>query len=106
MSKITLDFMERFMGNLDTAIRTFVGNKLNDKQDLPTLMSQVMNVGSTSVTFIGIPTTGVQIVDIYTSKAGLDYVSIDDSTAGSLTVNYEAQTSAVTVYLKIERYTS
>ena len=104
MSKITLSFMQRFMGELDTAIRNFVGDKLSDKQDIPTLMSQTLAVGSTSVTFTGLPTTGVNIVDVYTSKAGLDYDSIDDSTAGSLTITYEAQQSAITVYLKIEGY--
>ncbi len=106
MSKITLSFMQRFMGKLDTAIKDYVGGKLNGKQDVPTLKSQTMAVGSTSVTFTEIPTTGVQIVDIYTSKAGLDYVSIDDSTAGQLTVYYDAQVTTVTVYLKIERYAS
>ena len=106
MSKITLTFMQRFMGELDTAIRNFVGDKVDEKQDIPTLLSQTLAVGSTSVTFTGLPTTGVNIIDIYTSKAGLDYVSLDDSTAGQLTVNYEAQLTAITVYLKIERYES
>ena len=98
--------MQRFMGELDTAIRNFVGDKVDEKQDIPTLLSQTLAVGSTSVTFTGLPTTGVNIIDIYTSKAGLDYVSLDDSTAGQLTVNYEAQLTAITVYLKIERYES
>ena len=106
MSKITLTFMQRFMGELDTAIRNFVDEKISEKQNVPTLLSQTLAVGSTSVTFTGLPTTGVNIVDIYTSKTGLDYVSLDDSTAGQLTVNYDAQSVAVTVYLKIERYES
>ena len=106
MSKITLSFMQRFMGKLDTAIKDYVGGKLNGKQDVPILKSQAMAVGSTSVTFTGLPTTGVNIIDIYTSKAGLDYTSLDDSTAGQLTVNYDAQSVAITVYLKIERYES
>lgn len=104
MSKITLTFMQRFMGELDTAIRNFVDEKISGKQNVPTLLSQTLAVGSTSVTFTGLPTTGVNIVDIYTSKTGLDYVSLDDSTAGQLTVNYEVQSTAITVYLKIERY--
>lgn len=104
MSKITLTFMQRFMGELDTAIRNFVGEKVGEKQDIPTLLSQTLAVGSTSVTFTGLPTTGVNIIDIYTSKTGLDYLSLDDSTAGQLTVNYDAQVTVITVYLKIERY--
>jgi hypothetical protein len=92
------------MGELDTSIRNFVDEKISGKQNVSTLLSQTLAVGSTSVTFTGLPTTGVNIVDIYTSKTGLDYVSLDDSTAGQLTVNYDAQSVAVTVYLKIERY--
>lgn len=106
MSKITLDFMQRFMGNLDTAIRNYVSGQLNDKQDAPTLLSQTLATGATSVTFTGLPTTGVNIIDVYTSKAGLDYTDIDDSVSGSLTLTYEAQLSATTVYLKIEGYES
>lgn len=75
---------------------------LGDKADKPTLKTQTLSAGSTSVTFTGIPTTGNVMLDIYTSKAGLDYTSLDDSTAGTLVVTYEAQSSAVTVYLKIE----
>lgn len=104
MSKITLSFMQRFMGNLDTAIRNFVENKVRNKQDAPVLMSQTLTAGRESVTFNNVPTTGTVITDIYTSKAGLGYESIDDSVAGSITVNYEAQTENVVVYLKIERY--
>lgn len=104
MSKITLSFMQRFMGELDTAIRNFVASQIDGKQNVPTLMSQILATGNTSVTFTNVPTTGVNIVDIYTDKTGLDYTSIDDSTAGTLIVTYEPQISATTVYLKIERY--
>ena len=196
MSKITLTFMQRFMGNLDTAIRTFVGGITGDKADLQTtnkdslvdainevaqggggggsttlggltdvtltnpssdqvlkydgekwvngsggsgsstladltdvslntpttgqllqfngtawvnvdnnvsFKSQTLAANATSVTFTGIPTTGNYITDIFTSKAGLDYESINDSTAGTLVVTYEAQSSAVTVYLRLEK---
>lgn len=106
MSKITLSFMQRFMGKLDTAIKDYVGGKLSGKQDVPVLKSQTMAVGSTSVTFTGLPTTGVNIIDIYTSKTGLDYLSIDDSTAGQLTVNYDAQSVAITVYLTERKISS
>lgn len=164
MSKITLSFMQRFMGELDTAIRNFVGGITGDLSELETTdktslvdainevktgssvvtslaglddvlvttpsngqvlkynvtehkwenanesggggsatyMSQTLSAGSTSVTFTGVPTTGNLALDIYTSKAGLDYTSLDDSTAGTLIVTYEAQSSAVTVYLRIE----
>lgn len=104
MSKITLAFMQRFMGELDTAIRNFIGDKIDGKQDAPIIKSQQLTVGQTSVTFTGVPTTGTVMTEVYTSKAGLDYESIDDSVAGSLVVNYEEQDETITVYLKIEVY--
>lgn len=161
MARITLTFMQRFMSELDTAIKTYVSsitgslnglhttdktslvdaiNEITDKSGATelnglsdvdissptngqvlsfnsttnkwenkagggssaTFLSQTLTTGSTSVTFTGIPTTGNNVVDIYTSKKGLDYTSINDSTAGTLVVNYEAQSNDVTVYLRIE----
>ena len=104
MSKITLSFMERFINNLDTAIKTYVGNKVDEKQNKATVLSQTLEAGDTSVVFLDIPTTGTNFIDVYTSKEGLDYTSIDGSTSGQLTITYEAQASDITVYLKIEGY--
>lgn len=106
MSKITLSFMQRFMGELNTAIKNYVADKVSNKQDTPTILSQTLATGNTSVTFTNVPTIGVNIIDVYTSVAGLDYESIDDSTAGTLVITYEAQESNVTVYLRIERYSA
>ena len=132
MSKITLSFMQRFMGNLDRAIRDYVSSKLStidthigevvdekiedamssvdeyideavaQKQDKPIIMHQTMNVGTTTVTFTELPTTGFNMLDIYTSIADIDYVELDDSTAGQLTVTYEAQEVDVEIFLRIE----
>lgn len=104
MSKITLAFMQRFMGKLDTAIRNYVENQIGNKQNAPTLKYVQMPIGETSVTFTDIPTTGTVMCEVYTSKTGLDYLSIDDSISGTLTVNYEEQDEVITVYLKIEVY--
>ena len=44
MSKITLSFMQRFMGELDTAIKTYIGGKVS------TLSSQLfINKGDSIV---------------------------------------------------------
>jgi len=67
----------------------------------PTVKIATLAAGATSVTFTGIPTTGNNTIDIYTSKAGLDYDSVDDTTTGQLTYTFEAQSAAVTVYLVI-----
>lgn len=163
MSKITLSFMQRFMGKLDTAIRNFVGNITGDLDDLQTTdksslvnaineakssggasnisglddvtitdvedkqvlkynstnqkwenkadsssatyKTATLTAGNTSVIFTGIPTTGNNIIEVFTSQTDLDYESLDDSVSGSLTVYYEAQSSNVTVYLRIEGVT-
>lgn len=120
MSKITLSFMQRFMGKLDTAIRNFVGDITGDLDDLQTTdksslvnaineanqggttyKTQTLTAGSTSVTFTNLPTTGNYIFEVYTSVIGLDYVSASAS-SGQQTYTYEPQNSAVIVYLKVE----
>ena len=77
---------------------------IQTKLTKPEIKTQTLAAGSTSVTFTNIPTTGNHIIDVYTNKAGLYYTAIDDSIAGSLTVTYESQSSAVTVCLRIEEY--
>ena len=66
-----------------------------------TVKTATLAAGSTTVTFTQIPTTGDNLIDVYTDVAGLEYTAVDDSTAGQLTYTFEAQESAVTVYLVI-----
>lgn len=73
---------------------------LNEKDDVPTVLTQTLASGATSVTFTGIPTTGDHIVDFYASN-GANYKAIDVSTAGTAILTYEAPSSAVTVYCVI-----
>ena len=101
MSKITLSFMQRFMGELDTAIRNYVAEKVGEKQNKPTYYTQTLTAGTTSVTFTNLPTTGNKLAELFIT-GGLSYISIDDSTEGTLVVTYEAQQTDVTVYLKLE----
>ena len=67
----------------------------------PTLLSQKLKKGDTSVTF-DVPTTGNNLIEVYTSKEGLDYNSLDDSTEGKVTITFDAQESDVSVFLKID----
>lgn len=78
-----------------------INSLLAGKEDSATIKTATLAAGATSVTFTGVPTTGNNTIDIYTSKAGLDYTAVDDSTAGTLVYTFEAQSSAVTVYLVI-----
>lgn len=69
--------------------------------------SETLAAGSTSVTFQGIETTANTLVQFGTSVANLDYNSVtisNESTSGGVTtadytVTYDAQGSAITVYL-------
>ena len=66
-----------------------------------TILTQTLAASATSVVFTGMPTTGTNMIELYTDKAGLDYDSVDDSTSGQLTYTFEAQSAAVTCYLVI-----
>ena len=96
------------IGAGDTATFIYDGTSYNlisvDRSNNSPLLQQTLSAGSTYVTFTNLPTTGTNTIDIYTSKAGLDYASIDDSVSGTLKIYFEEQSSAVTVYLRIEVY--
>lgn len=75
-------------------------NVTNGRDAYPTeILHETLTSGSTSVTFTNLPTTGDHFYEIYTSKAGLDYLAIDDTTSGQITITFDAQSSNVTVYL-------
>ena len=68
------------------------------------ILTQTLTAGSTSVTFTGLPTTGTNLFDIYTSIPWVDYEELSGNASGTLTITYEAQETDMTVFLKIERY--
>jgi ribosome-associated translation inhibitor RaiA len=109
--------VEEALSGVDNKIETDVNNKVEEamsgvdeqiseavagKADKPDLKNATLYSGNTTVTFTGLPTDGYRLVDVYTSKAGLNYSAIDDSTEGSLTLTYDVQSSDVQVYLRIE----
>lgn len=63
-------------------------------------LKETMTAGETSVTFAG--DFSDKLIDIYTSVPGLNYLEIDDSVSGYLTITYDEQESNVNVYLKVE----
>ena len=73
----------------------------NNKANAPTVLSQTLSAGSTSVTFTDVPTSGNYLITPYTSVVGLDYDTITQS-GSTVTVTYTAQSSNITVFLKIE----
>lgn len=70
------------------------------KETKATILWQTLAIGSTSVTFTNLPTTGNHLIDFFTSN-GINYTEIDTSTAGQVTLTFDEQDVAVTVYCKI-----
>lgn len=99
------DYQTKIDNNLNTTSKEIVGainELLSGKEDNATIKTATLAAGSTTVTFTGVPTTGNNLIDVYTSVAGLEYTAVDDTTAGQLTYTFEAQQSAVNVYLVIK----
>lgn len=81
-------------------IMTLIGYLSTNKEDKATILFQTLAIGSTSVTFTNLPTTGNHLIDFFTSN-GINYTEIDTSTAGQVTLTFDEQDVAVTVYCKI-----
>lgn len=64
------------------------------------VLTATLASGSTSVTFTGIPTSGNNLINFYTST-GINYTAINTATSGQVTLTFESQSSAVTVYCEI-----
>ena len=82
--------------------KVLVGDLLDAAGGKANIKTATLAAGATTVTFTGIPTTGTNLIELYTDKAGLDYDSVDDTTSGQLTYTFEAQSGAVTCYLVIK----
>lgn len=78
-----------------------ISSDLADKEKKHTVLSQTLSAGSTTVTFTNIPTSGNYIIEFATS-AGINYTEIDLSTSGQVTLTFEEQSAAVTVYCDIK----
>lgn len=64
------------------------------------ILTATLAAGSTTVTFTGVPTTGTNLIKFYNS-AGINYTAINTATAGQITLTFDAQSSAVSVYCEI-----
>ena len=82
-----------------------VGTNVAEADDIATqikrtIKTAILSTGNTSVTFTGLPITGNHLIDFFTSN-GINYTEIDTSTAGQVTLTFDEQDVAVTVYCKI-----
>lgn len=64
-------------------------------------LTQTLAAGTTSVTFTDAAITATCFIEIYTDKAGLNWLALDDSITGTIVLTYPAQSSPVSVKLII-----
>lgn len=76
-------------------------DELAGKEPLPTVLTQTLAAGSTTVTFTDAAITADCFIEIYTDKAGLNWSALDDSITGTIILTYPAQSSPVSVKLVI-----
>ena len=76
-------------------------NNGTTRTKLPVVKTETLAASGTSVTFTGIPTSGNNMIDFFTSD-GSNYTAIDTSTSGQIELTFEASSSARTVYCRIE----
>lgn len=67
----------------------------------PVIKIATLSAGYTTVTFTGLPTSGDHLIDFYTST-GINFTDINTATAGQVTLTFDAQSAAVTVYCEIK----
>lgn len=65
-----------------------------------TYKTGTLTSGSTTITFTGMPTSGNNVIDFFTST-GINYTAISQS-SGSVTLTFDAQSTDVTVTCRIE----
>ena len=63
------------------------------------VLTATLAANNTDVLFTDASITANSFIEIYTNKAGLNWLSIDDGTAGQLKIVFPAQTTATTVKL-------
>ena len=66
---------------------------------------QTLYEGDTEVVFYNLPDVSNYVANFYTSN-GADYVTLDTSVEGQVTVTYYAQSEDITVYLRLEEITT
>lgn len=75
------------------------------KTKLPSIISATLAANATQVVISNVPNTGTNLIEFYTSVPGLDYSAISVS-GTTVTLTYEAQSTATTVYAVITEVTS
>lgn len=77
----------------------------NGKANKPTVLSATLAANATQVIISGLPSSGNNLIEFFTSVPGLDYSAISVS-GTTVTLTYEAQSTDTTVYAVITEVTS
>ena len=91
------------LGAVATAggITDYVAGAITGKANKPTVLTATLATPNTQVTFTNAAITANAKIRVYTNVPGLNYESMDASTANTIVLTYEAQNSNITVMLEI-----
>lgn len=84
--------------NIKSVLKTYFDTLYPPK---PVELSQTLQTPNTQVTFTNAAITANAMIDVYTNVPGLNYETIDASTANTLAITYEAQDTDITVKVVI-----
>ena len=87
--------------NYNNTTPTVYADDFKDYATAPSVQSATLAANATSVTFTSIPTSGNYMIDFFID-GGANYTAINTATAGQVTLTYDAESSARSVYCRIE----
>lgn len=95
-----VDINSSTLANGDVPVYNSTSSKWENKA-APIIKTATLSASYTTVTFTGLPTSGDHLIDFYTST-GINFTDINTATAGQVTLTFDAQSAAVTVYCEIK----
>lgn len=87
-------------GDIDD--QTDLKNALDAKANAPTILTQTLTAGQTTLTFTNGAITSTSLVSIYVDHAEAKPVDLDDSTVGTIVLVFNEQATDLVVKLVIE----
>lgn len=100
MANDSLVKQSQYQSDMESFYNTKIKPYLNGESRAVIIKTATLVAEATSVTFTGLP-SGDYMTDFYTST-GINYTAIDTSTSGQVTLTFDAQESAVTVWCRLE----
>lgn len=98
-TQAAIDELDTDLGTLDTAVTTLSGT-VAGKEDKPTVLTNTLTAGQTSLTFTNAALVSTAMVEIYVEH-GIAPKTMDDSTTGTLVLTFNPQQSNLSVKVAI-----